>query len=427
MKNAPFPQFFANITKTVSASGIQFLIMLCTTPIMTRLYQPAAYAAFGIVNTMAVTIVGIGLLSLPNAYVAEKLAAVRYEIIASMLVLLGGLVLLAAVIASVLGVIGLHRNGIDIPKLSLILLPILVLTYGARQIIVNMAIQRASFSRLSLSQVIEPVCARGGSITLGWLFWGNPAFILASVVLGQVSTMLVLFTLSPKTLRGHWRKVASHLPNLLSSLKRYGDFVFFGTMSQQALNVLMLGLQVSIASYFTSDLAGQYILATSILTLPVTLISLATAPVVYHHFIETETNTPARLPRHFLLAGGLYLLVGLILMLPIFFFGAEIFKIAFGPIWLHAGRIASVLSVAYISTFAVTGVQSIFMVTRRLKLQFLLEISTCLVTLLACVLCFKTMDFDQAIFYLSLLWILRNIMLLLAAFTTAFQASAAHS
>ena len=419
--NKPLAHFFANITKTVSASGIQFLITLCSTPIMTRLYEPAAYATFGIVNTTATVLIGIGLLSLPNAYCAERSADVRAQIIQTMLVLLTGLVLLASMIAATVASFGLRHNGISIPALSLVLLPLLVLTYGARQIVVNMAIQRANFTRLSLSQVIEPVCSRGGSIALGAAAGGNPAFILGSVALGHISTMLILLRMVPRNIHGHWQASVAQLPYLVTHLRRYGDFVVFGTMSQQAQQVVMLGMQLSIAAFFSSELAGQYILASSILTLPVTLIALSTAPVVYHHFIEIERNDPAHLPRHFLMATGFYLLGGICILLPVRFFGEEIFRIAFGTVWLHAGGIASMLSIAYVGTFTLTGVQSIFMVTRRLKLQFLLEVGTCIPVLLLAIYCFKAMNFDRAIFYLSLIWLLRNIVLLLAALTAAFQ------
>ncbi len=419
MRN-PFAQFIANITKMVSASSIQLLITLCSTPIMTRLYEPAAYATFGIVNTMATVMIGIGLLSLPNAFCAEKIAQVRVEIIRTMLLLLASLVVLAAGIAAILARNG-HQFGIDIATTSLMLMPVLVLTYGSRQIVAAMAIQRASFTRLSLAQIIEPVCSRGGSIGLGALFSGNPIFILLSVALGHISTILVLFQLLPRKLHGQFRQVIQHLPHLISNLRRYGDFVFFGTLSQQAQQVAILGMQLTIVAHFSKDLAGQYILAVSILTLPVTLIALSTAPVVLHHFVALEAKDPTRLPRHFLMASGLYLLAGACLLLPVCFFGETLFRIVFGDIWGHAGRIAGMLGIAYIGTFALTGTQAIFTVTRRLKLQFAFEVGTCIPALILAIFCLKMMDFDRAIFYLSLIWLLRNVLLLLSALIAALQ------
>ena len=419
--NPVLAQFFRNLTKTVGASGVQFVIMLCTTPIMTRLYEPEAYATFSIVNTTAAVMIGLGLLSLPNAYCAEKDPETRTEILQTMVLLLSGLVLLAFLVAGGMAVFGVHRNGMAIDKRALILLPLLVLTYGARQIIVYVNVLRGNFTRLSLGQVIEPVCSRGGSLAFGALAGGNPVFILLSVILGHISTMLLLFKGQPMKLHGHWRRVLAHLPNLIGNLRRYGDFVLFGTMSQQTQQVVMLGMQVAIATYFSKDLAGQYVLAVSILTMPGSLIALATAPVVYHHFIETEKNDPKNLLRYFLMASGIYLLAGLAMYAVLFFYGEELFKIVFGAQWAHAGRIASILSLAYVGTFLLIGVQSILTVTRRLRLQFSLEITTGLLTLMIPVLCFRTMEFDRAIFYLSLVWALRAVVLFAAALFAAFR------
>ena len=409
-----YRKFTRNLTKTVVASGVQFLITLLTTPIMTRLYEPSAYATFGILNTTATVMIGIGLLSLPNAYCAQKEESVRTDLLLTMLLLLVVLVMLAMATAAGMLVADHLQVGVHVSAVALCMLPLLVLTYGVRTIMVNMAIQRAHFGRLSLGQVVEPICSRGGSVALGAGFGGHPVFILVAVAAGHLTTIALLMRMLPRHALSQWRQVTGHIPKLRATLRQFADFAVFSTIAQQAQLVVMLGLQMGIAAFFSGHLAGQYILAVSILTLPVSLIALSTAPVVYHHFIETEKTNPSRLVRYFLTMTGLYLLVGIVVFAPIFFAGEALFSFAFGTIWAHAGKIAAMLSIAYVATFALTGVQSILMVTRRLKLQFMLELGTCIPALLAAIFCFKTMDFDRAIFYLSLIWLLRNGVLLCA-------------
>ena len=287
----PFAHFFLNISKTVSASGVQFLLTLCTTPIMTRLYEPAAYATFGIINTLATVIVGVGLVSLPNAYCAEKDSETRRAMIHTMLLLLTGLALLAGVIALGMGLADSWSATIHVSRAALLLLPLLVITYGLRQILVNIAIQRANFTQLSIAQIVEPVCSRGGSIALGAAHGGHPAFILGAVLLGHLSAIGLLLKGLPRNLHRRWREVWSFRNEASATLRRFADFVFYNTAAQQAQPVIMLALQMGVAAFFSSELAGEYIFAVSILTLPVSLIALATAPVVYHHFIVTEKKT----------------------------------------------------------------------------------------------------------------------------------------
>ena len=82
------PKFFSDIVKSVSSSGVQFLIMMVTTPLMTRLYDPAAYSAFGVVHSIAVAVIGVGMLSLPNVYPQERDQAKRAELVQAMLAML---------------------------------------------------------------------------------------------------------------------------------------------------------------------------------------------------------------------------------------------------------------------------------------------------------------------------------------------------
>jgi O-antigen/teichoic acid export membrane protein len=412
-------QKVGNLCKTVGASGAQLVITLVATPIMTRLYMPEAYATFGIVNTAATVMVGIGLLTLPNAYTAEKDNAVRDEMLHAMLLLLVGTVACAALAGFAVALTDRFYTGIDVPLMALLCLPVLVMTYGVRQIITNMGIQQGIFGRLSLGQVAEPVCSRGGSIVLGAALGGNPLFILWAVMAGHVLAAWIVMRRIPRATYAHWKSFMGYRVELRSALRRVGDFVIYGTAAQQTQQLVMLGLQVGIAGFFSGHLAGQYILAISILTMPVSMVALATAPVVYHHFIETKKHQPQRLLRDVLSASAMYLGAGLILLLPIAFFGEPLFRFVFGDIWGHAGSIASMLSVAYIGTFVLTGVQSVFMVTRRLRLQFYVEILTALPALLAAVICFKMMDFDTAVFYLSAIWLVRALVLFAACLVAA--------
>lgn len=405
------------MTKSVGSSGVQFLITLCTTPLMTRFYSPPSYATFGIIHTTATLFIGIGFLSLQSVYPQEKKAAGRAEVMQTMIWLLIGLVSLAAFSAAGMAIASFLHISAPISALCLIMLPVLVLTYGIRQMATTVAIERANFGDLSFAQILEPVCSRGGSIALGATFGGHSIFMLGSAAAGHVVNSLLLFK---QVLKGKLGKWQSHV-NPFAVLKRHSHFVFFNTLSQQAQPMMMLGIQMAIAAFFSGEAAGHYILAVSILTLPTTMILLATTPALYRHFIEIERTKPTHLPQHLLTALTLYLLAGLCLFAPIFFFGEEIFAFAFSDKWTDSGSIASVLSIAYVFSFALMGVQTCFMVVHRLKLQFTLEVCACSFILIAAILCFKFMEFHVALHWLAALWLMRSLLLLLTCIIVTFQ------
>ena len=419
----PFSKIFSDILKSVSSSGVQFCITLFTTPIMTRLYEPTAYSTFGIINTMATTIIGIGLLSLPNAYPLAKHHVARKELLHAVSFLLCILVVLTGVGAGLLALADYYHLGMNISGIALLMLPILVLTFGLRQITVSMATEGGHFGRLSLGQMLEPLCSRGNSIALGAAFGSNPVFILLSVAMGHLITVLTIFKKIPKLARIPLRSFVLPLPVFFVTLRNYRDFVLYGTASQQTQPLVMLGVQMAVVVFFSSHIAGQYILALSILAMPVSLISLATAPIVYRHFIELERKRPSALLHHLIFIIFIYTIVGVCILSPLYFFGEEIFGFAFGDVWSPAGRIAGILSIAHILSFAVVGVQSVFRVTGHLKLLFILEFCIGAVLLVLAAFCFKNMNLGTAMGYLSLFWFLRNFIVLTTSLIVASRLS----
>lgn len=403
-------KFFADIVKTASSSGVQVLITLITTPLMTRLYEPAAYSTFGVIHTMATSVIGVGLLSLPNAYPIEKDPAKRIALAQLMLLLLAGLVVLSAIGAVAMAA----TDAFGLRSLAVMLLPILVFTFGIRQIMVSVAIESAHFNSISVGQILEPAIARGGSILMGVLMGGRASFILIAVALGHIATSLTVGKMVLQHTLGNWRVLVSSRLHPVRLIREFSDFVIYSTCSQQAKPLAMLGIQLVVIACFSHDVAGHYILAISILTLPASVVALATAPVVYRNFIETDRTDPAKLSGDLKRATCLYLAAGAVTLSPIFFFGEPLFEFVFGKIWGEAGRAASLLSIAYVAAFAMTGVQSIFRVTKRLKTQFFLELVTAALTLVAVLLSFRHLDFDTAMYYLAIILAIRNIVLLVA-------------
>ena len=414
-------KLFLDITRSISSSGLQFLITLCTTPIMTRLYDPTAYATFGIINSIAVLFIGIGLLSLQTIYPQEKKPRARRELIHTMLLLLSALVILAVLSAIGMAIADALHIKAHISGLALILLPILVLTYGTRQIFMAVSIERARFGSLSLGQLIEPAFSRGGSIGLGAAIGGHPAFMLLSAALGHLATSATIFKMALGGAFSKWRSLFVRNLKPLVVIRRYQHFVIFNTLSQQAQALALLGIQMGIAAFFSGEEAGHYILALSILTLPGTLIMLATAPAVYRHFSEIERTKSKHLARHVMIAMALYLLAGTVILSPVYFFGEELFSFVFGSTWSQSGAIASTLSLAYVAGFALIGVQSVFLITHRVKLQFVIELCTSGFTLCAALFALRTMDFSTAIRYIALFWMCRNGILLCACGVVAFE------
>lgn len=413
----PLSKLAANLTKTASASGLQFVITLLTTPLMTRLYAPQAYAEFGIINNIATAIVGIGLLTLPAALAGEKNTAKRDVLVVALLSWLTYLVAALLIICAMALSFPTLLKKFATSEFSILLLPLLVLTYGIRMILVNLNIERGAFNRTAIAQIIEPVFSRGGSIMLGGMLGGNPAYILLSVMLGQLVAIRIYAKHVSHTLLQFFKP----LHFIRSTFRKYSDFIFYNTVSQQMQPLAMLAYQALIAYHYSGAATGYFMLAISILTMPASLIALATAPVTYHHFSETNDKTPQQLPRHFMLLTALYSCAAALIFLPIYIFGEELFAIAFGSDWRSSGQIASQLCLAQAGFFVTMGIQSVLMATRRLKYQFVVDAVFTFPTVAVAAFCFTHYSLAASLTCLSILWCFRHMSFILVCLYSSYH------
>jgi O-antigen/teichoic acid export membrane protein len=409
------PKLFRDLSKTVGASGVQLFITLITTPIMTRLYTPHDYAVFGILMTIATVITGVGMLSLPNAYPLEKVPQWQRRQLPAMLQLLALSALCATLIAALLLRFAMFEG---VGWRTLAFVPILVITLGLRQLVIAVATARTQFGTIATTQITEPICSRGGAIALGASIGAHPAFILLAVAGGHLTSTAFLLK---RLLHGHAIMLRARLAHALRAplfpvLRHYRDFVWFQTAAAQTPAAMLLGMQLLMAVFLPQAAIGNYILATSILMLPIGVIAMTASSVIYRHFIELAHHQPAQLRASVLRWTRRYALLSLAVFAPLMLAGPWLFEIAFGAPWRLAGEMASVLSPALALLFVLTGIQPIFRVQRRLKLQLALELATGLLVIASLTLSlWLGGDLMQTMQVLMTSWSLRCLVILIGA------------
>jgi O-antigen/teichoic acid export membrane protein len=136
----------------------------------------------------------------------------------------------------------------------------------------------------------------------------------------------------------------------------------------------MLGIQMLIGLRLGSAATGQFVLAMSILTLPVSLVAMASAPVIFHRLARAADTEPAGLTAMTCKVMLVYVSFGALLMSPIMLMGPGIFTLVFGEKWEPAGAAAAVLCMPQIFAFSLTVTLAMFRVTRRIHGWFIFEL-----------------------------------------------------
>jgi O-antigen/teichoic acid export membrane protein len=366
LKGSRLPRFRRDLALSIASSGAGFAITLVTTPLMTRIFSAEAYGVNGMMLTAASLISAFGLFGLPVALAQVQTGTEQmrlFHISAQLAVVLG--VFCSLGVGAALLFVGELPSGLTAAVACLF--PLLALVHAAQRIVDSLAVARGLFTPLAVGRIANATATRGLTLGLGWLVHAGAGMMILGDIVGKVVHMAVVARgggLVSFGLRFRWwPEVAS----LRTALRDYRDFALYSNIAAILPMVTGLGLQVLIGLKLGTAATGHYVLAQSILSLPVSLIAMASAPVVFHRMVRSANETPTYLIGFVLKAMLGYVCVGAVLMLPITIFGPKLFAFVFGEPWRPAGVAAAVLSLPQILAFSLTALLSTFRVTRRIK------------------------------------------------------------
>jgi O-antigen/teichoic acid export membrane protein len=363
--------FKRNLGVVTLASAASFAVSLGLTPVMTRLYAPADYGVFAVVNNLATFIATLALMSLPNALPIERRPARRARV-ARAIVHLGSLAfgLSAVVVVSSL----VARRGGAAAHGSAVILPVLVAAIAVHRLAQSWAVADGRFGTMAASRIAHPVVAKLGAIGSAVSVGPHPVALLAFETLGYAVQARIM-------LRARWRASLSLRRPLSRArwrvttavVRAHRDTTLYGHASTLLTLGEVMAESLIIAQCFSVREAGLFALALSMVALPVQLVALATASVVYHRFIETARVDPSALPRTVLRTALGYLAIGLPVYGIVFWKGADLFALALGGAWQESGALASTLAVPLLLRFALTPVTSVFRVASRQHAALLVD------------------------------------------------------
>lgn len=404
----------------MGSGGIGVLLTLVTTPIMTRLFPPEAYGVNAFFLAITTIIASLGLLGLPVALAREKDREQQRNLIdASSQIML--IVILCCIVAAAV-VISIDAAIVDFSlKIVLFIFPFLLFFNAIQRISDSLVNARGQFRAQAISRVGGAVVARGLTLALGWLGYPVAASMLAGDGAGKASH--VALTVNFASFWADARQIR-WLPDfrfLLRIIRQHREFVFKVNLAAILPTFVVLGIQTMLGVRLGVDAMGYFALAQSILTLPVTVISLASAPVVFHKLVHTADSTPERLLPLTVKALLAYLAIGAALMVPLILFGAGIFSFVFGGNWKVAGVTASILAIPQILSFGLIGVLSVFRVVRKTDAWFRLEVFGTVLILCGVFLIPQQADLVTAMIILAVLKFCYNIVMLSGCIWAARQ------
>ena len=348
-----------NIALLTSGTIVAQAINIVATPILSRIYTPADFGLVGVytaVVTICATLITLRYelrVLLPDTDSEARSVVILALVLA---VTLGGVLTASTTIlpGTVQALLGLQQLGTW--------LPVAILASIAAAIISSMNYwfsRCGQYIKMTALRIAQTVLLVTLSMVLGFLAVPN-GLLYAQVTTLAVSLLMFMYCGYASLVHPVLRQ------SLVIAAKKHNQAPLF-LMPTALLNVLTIQLPfVVLSTWFSSDAAGQYRMAWTLLALPSSLVGSAIAQVFFQRFSSVWPDVVAAKALLFR-TWTILAILGVAPLTIVMLFGEQLFALVLGNAWRDSGVMAAILApMVFMSlihsptstTFVVMGLES---------------------------------------------------------------------
>ncbi|HCY6851794.1 TPA: type 8 capsular polysaccharide synthesis protein Cap8K [Staphylococcus aureus] len=353
-------KFIGDSFLMILSSGIAQVILIITTPIITRLYSPAEFGEFTIFSNIAMILIPIInarydllIVNAKNDRSANILSQISFLI--SLLILL--------ILIPILAISAwLYPNFI----LDFIFIIIMLFLVSLTNIFTNYLNKERKYKVLSLINVF-----RAGSMALLQIIFGLLSLGSLRLIIGFSLSYITGITLGYKTFKKHFNIVRNKEETKALFLENKNQLVY------STPSILLNSLSFSVVVFFigilyTNTEVGIYGMAIRVLGIPVTIISLGLSKIFMQqandYYIERGNF------RNLLLKfSSTLVIVSIILYVPLYLFSEELVNILLGHSWVDAITVIKIVIPLFVIRLIVSTVSLSVIVLQKQQLELILQ------------------------------------------------------
>lgn len=339
--------FAQNFAVTLSGSAAVTAIGFLLSPVMSRIYMPAAYGQFAVFSSLTSNLSMVTTLTYTAAFLLPKTQERFMALVQLTVFLTFAMCLLITCAMLVGGRQVLHLLNAEPLGNLFYTLPVLLLLFNLNSIMSSWYMRDKQFLKRTSVEVSTALVGRGSTIAYGWWAGGHVAGLLFGEFFNRLTSTISLATGSIRsTFVILWRTFA--WSNIWSVAVEYKKFPLY-FLPASFINVLSTQLPIyALSSGFGSTPVGLYSFSVGLLEIPINLIGNAILPVFWQKAAETQQTEPERLPMMTLSLYYKLLYLGLIPFGVITVYGDVLFKLVFGARWEMAGVYTGYLGYYYV-------------------------------------------------------------------------------
>lgn len=373
--------FTQNYAVVLSGAGVNILVQVFVTPILTRLYTPEAYGIYSLFLVVSTNLALIVSLRLPQAIMLPK---VESEFRALMRIGLMSTIILSLLLFGLFFFFNeAFLHFFNAKKLIdyYYLIPIMTLLICLNQYFGSWQYRSNFFKKSVAIDTSISIGVRAFNLVYGFLSKGTLLGLVFGDMLGKIFGLILSWRL---ILKEKVHELFAPVPkdDLVHAYKTYKVYPFINLpgmwleMFSGQLPVLFLSFVYGLPS------VGLLSLAVGIMDIPKRLFAYSATSAFYKKAVDVYATSKEELGA--LAIRTLYLLLA-ITVIPyavVVVFGEELFALILGGRWADSGLIAQYLAMYYVLELLCVSLGSIFYVLRKEKVLFRFQIGFLLIRLI---------------------------------------------
>lgn len=398
-------EFASQISILASGNIIAQSLVILSSPILTRLYEPADFARFTIFTTFATTLIPVisGRYNIALLVVDDNKESNKLTSLAIILTTLNSLILFLALFFFLENLVNILN--ISAIKELLLLSPVLMFSTGILIVLNNYLNRFKNYKLLSNALILQALTTTILSIALGLTGTISNGLIIGSLFGPIISVFYIL--LRKKMMRFNLSFLVRF--NLVNLALKYRNFPLY-SLPQSTLGSITASLPIFfLTKYYPESIVGYYALSTKITTAGLGVLSKAISQV--HIRKVAEQIHSKQDPSQYIIK--LTIVLGLIVTFPtllVIFKAKYLIVNIFGEKWEIAADILVILIPSIVVQFIVSTLSGIFSSTGQLRLAVIWQATAFLSTLLMFIYCsprlssyelFEAMVITDVILYLA--------------------------
>ena len=386
MKETLENAIYKNMAKLLIGDGIARILGFVITPVLTRIYLPAEMGSLAVFTSFVAILIPFSTLRYPLL-----IPVLKDEKMAFSLSYATFLMLLCSTILLIISLFFFKRDIFSLFSVEELsdfwwLIPISFFSLGLYELFYQWAIRKKEFLLLSKSKILQKSIGSAVQIGLGMASFGSLGLIIGSIF--SEAGGLSLFARSfKKDICCNYRFVRwSRMKIIL------GKFVNYPVYRLPAQFLLSLSGKMPLLYFawkFGAGMAGQVGLATTMLSIPVTLLGSSVGKAFYAEV--SGMGSSKRIEILYLTRKVIQKLfcISLIPTILIVLFAPILFELFFGTDWVQAGVFARILAIYLITQFVYSPIsEGLFNILKRQSIVLCLKIIRILIISMAFGACY---------------------------------------